>query len=37
VDYVPSPPICEEEEPLLRFLQEVLHELPFISSGTSAL
>lgn len=33
MDYVPSPPICEEEEPLLRFLQEVLHELPFISSG----
>ncbi|XP_004961842.1 very-long-chain (3R)-3-hydroxyacyl-CoA dehydratase 2 isoform X2 [Setaria italica] len=33
VDYVPSSPICEEEEPLLRFLREVLHELSFISSG----
>ncbi|CAN6327964.1 unnamed protein product [Urochloa humidicola] len=33
VGYVPSSPICEEEEPLLRFLQEVLHEILFISSG----
>ncbi|CAL4893942.1 unnamed protein product [Urochloa decumbens] len=33
VDYVSSSTVCEEEEPLLRFLQEVLHKLPFISSG----
>lgn len=33
VDNVPSPPVCEEEGPLLRFLREVLHELPFLSSG----
>lgn len=33
MDNVPSPPVCEEEGPLLRFLREVLHELPFLSSG----
>uniref|UniRef100_A0A0A9GMI3 Uncharacterized protein n=1 Tax=Arundo donax TaxID=35708 RepID=A0A0A9GMI3_ARUDO len=35
VDYVPSSPVCEGEEPLLRFLREVLHQLPFLSSGRS--
>lgn len=37
MDNVPSPPVCEEEGPLLRFLREVLHELPFLSSGKSRL
>lgn len=36
MDYVSSSPICEEEEPLLRFLREVLHELLFISSGCAS-
>jgi hypothetical protein len=34
VDYLPSSSLCEGDESLLRFLREVLHELPFLSSGT---
>lgn len=33
MDYVPSSSICEGEEPLLRILRQVLHELPFLPCG----
>jgi hypothetical protein len=35
VDYIPSSSICEGEGPILRLLRKILHELPFLSRGTS--